>query len=396
MESEIVYLCPFDFTSAPQCARRVLYIGRALSEAGFGLRYLVNHGHVRMAEGLVDWTPPQEVAFHANPEPVHSERPRGIRNLLAGLQTSRWLRRQDLTRARAVILYCGLAGHTYHVWRACRAAKVPLVLDCAEWHREAFGARTLFDLDYWDCQLRMRVIHPRAGNLICVSSFLANYYSRLGARALRVPTLIDPSSRLWAVEHQLRQTEEHLRLVFSGSWHRDDLSTLLAGLGLARSRGVRARLEFLGATHEDLETVIAPLRHAIPDLDAAVAARGRIAAEDVPKCLRGASAGIVFHPRSRWANAGFPTKVPEYLALGIPVLYYPSGDLALYIRDGIEGIAVPEYSAEGLSLAIERLATLSAAEMGAMRRAARSRALECFDYRLYSDRLRAFMTGARS
>jgi glycosyltransferase involved in cell wall biosynthesis len=172
------------------------------------------------------------------------------------------------------------------------------------------------------------------------------------------------------------------------------LFLLLSGISLARSKGIRVTIEFLGASISDLK-VVPEVKEILPALGEAVIGHGRIPPEQIPNRLQGASAGVVFHPKSRWADAGFPTKVPEYMALGIPVLYHPTSDLGVYIRDGIEGFAIMDYSAEGVCSGIQRLAGMPPTEVDAMRRSVRRRAVDCFDYRHYSEPLRRFLEKVR-
>jgi glycosyltransferase involved in cell wall biosynthesis len=67
---------------------------------------------------------------------------------------------------------------------------------------------------------------------------------------------------------------------------------------------------------------------------------GRISQAEIPRYLRGAAVLALARPSSVQAQYGFPTKLPEYLATGRPVLATRVGDIPLYLRDGVNAYLV--------------------------------------------------------
>ena len=61
----------------------------------------------------------------------------------------------------------------------------------------------------------------------------------------------------------------------------------------------------------------------------------------------------------RYAQAGFPTKVPESLSLGTPIICNLTSDLGDFIRDESEGIICRDYSIDAFVEALENALTLS-------------------------------------
>jgi len=102
-------------------------------------------------------------------------------------------------------------------------------------------------------------------------------------------------------------------------------------------------------------------------------------------------APVLLRPPARYAQAGFPTKVVESLALGTPVICNLTSDLGNYIHDGAEGIVCADYQPEDLVAALERALALSVEQRAAMRAAARARAEAAFDYRQYAAPLADFL-----
>jgi glycosyltransferase involved in cell wall biosynthesis len=93
---------------------------------------------------------------------------------------------------------------------------------------------------------------------------------------------------------------------------------------------------------------------------------------------------IMLRPNARFAQAGFPTKLGESLACGVPVLGNLTGDVGLFLRDGREGILVPDCSPAAFAQGLRRALSLSPQERQAMRQAARRRAERDFDYHNYA------------
>jgi len=67
---------------------------------------------------------------------------------------------------------------------------------------------------------------------------------------------------------------------------------------------------------------------------------GRISQADMPTYLGNASVLALARPSSIQAEYGFPTKLPEYLATGRPVLVTKVGDIPQYLTDGEDAYLV--------------------------------------------------------
>ena len=83
-------------------------------------------------------------------------------------------------------------------------------------------------------------------------------------------------------------------------------------------------------------------------------------------------------------NAGFPTKVSESLALGVPVLSNITSDLCNYIIDGKNGFVLKDPNDNKKNLEImKRILLLDYSQINAMKLLTFE---DCaFDYRKYSD-----------
>lgn len=87
----------------------------------------------------------------------------------------------------------------------------------------------------------------------------------------------------------------------------------------------------------------------------------------------------LLRPNKRFAKYGFPSKVPESLAAGIPMLCNYTSDLQYVLEDDKDSIIVDKCNLEGIQRALDRITKMDATEINAMKKNARSKGL-LFDY----------------
>jgi glycosyltransferase involved in cell wall biosynthesis len=107
---------------------------------------------------------------------------------------------------------------------------------------------------------------------------------------------------------------------------------------------------------------------------------GQVDRDAVPRHLRDASVLVLARPSSQQADAGFPTKLGEYLASGRPTVVTVTSDIAEYLADGESALLIPPDDTDAVTAALRR--ALSDPERAARIGAAGHRvAVERFDYR---------------
>ena len=105
---------------------------------------------------------------------------------------------------------------------------------------------------------------------------------------------------------------------------------------------------------------------------------------ELPNLIAEADFTVLMRPNKRYTNAGFPTKLVESLASGVPVIANLTSDIGWAVRDGREGLKVDDYSAASLAATLSRAAALEPDRRAAMRAAAEARVREVFDFRRYA------------
>jgi glycosyltransferase involved in cell wall biosynthesis len=182
--------------------------------------------------------------------------------------------------------------------------------------------------------------------------------------------------------------------VYAGDVGRKDyLASAIRGLSYLGERGKSVRMLIVGPTCDELASHLGSDSELLNTHRDQFEFTGRLphpmALQRVAEC----DFSIMLRPHERYAEAGFPTKLVESLACGVPIIGNLTSDIGMYVRDGIEGIVLRDCTPESFAEGVERALSLSAAERQVMREHARRRAEESFDYRNWVERLRQFMDG---
>ena len=118
---------------------------------------------------------------------------------------------------------------------------------------------------------------------------------------------------------------------------------------------------------------------------------GAVSRDDVPRYLAAAGVLALARPSSRQAEAGFPTKLAEYLASGRPVVVTRTSEIEEYLHDGESAFLVPPDDGRAFAGALRRALEDPAAATGVGRNGRRV-AVERFDYRIGGRLLAAFIS----
>ena len=112
---------------------------------------------------------------------------------------------------------------------------------------------------------------------------------------------------------------------------------------------------------------------------------------EIPDVLAAADVLVVPRPRSRSGHYGFPSKLPEYLALGRAVVASNVGDQARVVRHDDNGLVVAPGSATELAAALRSLADPDLRRR--LGEAGRRAAVDELSWSRVGERLQAFLFG---
>ncbi len=392
--STILYVGAFRFPAGDPAAARVLGIAKALRDAGHEVIFAPNLHQDRPPDHDPDgrWRYQGfEYLPTANMAATRRARLERLWRIhLTGRAVLGRIRGLELPALSAVIVYHGCAPLLWALRGLCRRRGVALIADCTEWYdpwQVPGGPLSPFR---WDSELRMRWLQKRLDGVLAISSYLQDYYAAAGVPTLRVPPLVDLHEDKWCSLPS--PTADQMRLVYGGTPGRKDLiGNAIRGLPALRRAGVPVRLTLLGPSSTAVRSLMGGDGLAEDDAQAGVECLGRIPQHEVPQHLAAADFSILLRPRRRFTQAGFPTKLVESLAAGVPVLVNPTSDVGQYVRDGQQGLHLADATPEAFCAGVRRAWDLPRDRWQAMRLAARRCAAEAFDYRRHVSRLDDFV-----
>jgi glycosyltransferase involved in cell wall biosynthesis len=281
----------------------------------------------------------------------------------------------------AVLLYSDSLSTDSYFDRASRSVHAAYVVDLCEmpYHEMAAGAVR----DSKQERYGRRFI-GRFDLVIAISSYLAEYatrHLRSGAEVVVLPIMVDCDD-YWTDEPPVASP----RLVtYVGMLNekKDGVVTLMTAFSRLAPDFPDVTLRLVGDSDDARVSNVPEFRRIAGELGVLerVEFTGQALREEIPRYLREASVLVLARPSSQQADAGFPTKLGEYLASGRPVIVTRTSDIAEYLADGESAYVVPPDDVDALEVRLRHVLGHpdEAAGVGA---AGRRVAEESFDYRV--------------
>jgi glycosyltransferase involved in cell wall biosynthesis len=382
--TSVIYVTPVPIPHGGAAARRILGVAKSLQLGGFDVR--IGSG------GMGETTEPMDV--EGIPTSLLSERsadhlPRALRQfayLSIGRRTVEWLDSIQ-PRPALVILYGGYSPYLLRLGAWCRRNGVALAFDAVEWYRAPL-LQMLAMPYYWNTEWAMRRLSPRTGNIIAISSWLADYYRSKGCKVVEVPPTLDTET----LAPGPGGDGERLVLSYAGTPGRKDLfDEQVEAVLSVDPEGERLVLRVAGVDEARILASPALKRRGMTALPKAIETLGVVGGDAARAAVGASDFSLLLREVNRVSVAGFPTKVVESLALGTPVIGTTTGDLPRHLRDGETALVCSDCSAETLTAALRRGLAMSPDERLAMRKAARGEAVRSFDIRAHAAPLRKFI-----
>jgi glycosyltransferase involved in cell wall biosynthesis len=309
----------------------------------------------------------------------------------------KWLEQVPAGHFFALIAYPGSGATLAFLWRLqrlCVAKAWRLVVVVTEWQKFLRnGLRTLHSslAAFMDSEIQMRIVNKQIRNIIAVSTYLHRYYRKSGCNVMHIPPLIDTQAEKWRRRQPIESPKQDLSLLFSGTWGRDRLETIIESVERLRTEGHKIVLEFLGCGPDDLGRNPKLQRLMSQSPPGTLRFHGWVPAERVLPITAAADFGVLLRDHARWSDACFPSKVAEFQALGVPLLCNLTSDLDQSLKDGENALIVPHVSVAELMNTMRRALALTPLERERMKQCSFQRAAVHFDYRHYVSPLAEFL-----
>jgi len=314
-----------------------------------------------------------------------------LNRLKMGNKTLSILKRH-LTEFDAVIFYNPNCKFTQTLLDFCKKNDKKLISDIDEW--PSIQESYLIDIPYiwWN----MTHLQHKVKNKILISSFLQNYYKN--SHTIVMPSVCNIEDKKWQ-KRQLEWLPDILksftgkRLIYAGNPAlKDMLHSAINVVNELNMSGKYIQFLIVGITKEDY---IARYSSLLKDtnLHKNIVFLGRVAQDDVPAYYQLADFMVLVREPNRKSTAGFPTKFAEAMVSGTPVIANLTSDLGCYLKNGLTGFVVNDFSEGALKEVIcNRLLTLNRVQIDEMKNKAYQTGLKYFDYRNYVKPLSDFLS----
>lgn len=227
--------------------------------------------------------------------------------------------------------------------------------------------------------------------LIVISSYLENYFAnriRKGARILRIPILVQVPRNKYTVQTSDRGKQ---RIVYIGSLHQlGEVSSLIQIFATLADKYLNWNLQIIGDA--PATDILDQLKQLVNDLHLTgrVVFTGRVKRCELSRYLAGANVFVLPRSSSVISQAGFPTKLGEYLATGKPAVVTNTGDIPLYLKDGVNAYLVQPNDIEAFARRL-RYVLSNFSEAMKVGRSGQKIAVQYFDYKVQTKRIIGFI-----
>src|SRR6185312_15459661 len=181
--------------------------------------------------------------------------------------------------------------------------------------------------------LRIPLETRLSDGIICISQYLTDFYLKRGVsekRLFLVPSTVD-SKRFQSSASSVLEFEY---ILYCGNLNlrKDGVDILIRSFAKISDKFPEINLVLIGKGDSDEEILLKNIV-SILNIQDRVHFLGQIARTEVPKYLKNAKILALSRPASIVADAGFPSKLTEYLASGNPVVVTKVGEISNFLTD---------------------------------------------------------------
>jgi len=313
---------------------------------------------------------------------------RQLRALLSPARAGRRIRElAGQSEVEGILLYSRVPWIARHFHRVSRAVHATYIADLSEMPYYFLPPGTSRDAKQ---EWYGRKVIARFGLVVAISRRLVAYtesHLPANAKAILLPIMVDCDEyRSGAPPLTMPRLITYAGLL---NEEKDGVATLMSAFAKVADEYPGFSLRLVGDSEDPKKSTRIPeFRKLAADLGIAdrVSFTGQVARREIPRYLSEATVLALARPSSQQADAGFPTKLGEYLASGRPVVVTETGDIAEYLRDGESAYLVPPSSVDAFAAKLRQvLGDLREAELVGQK--GRLVAERWFDYRVASRRL---------
>lgn len=263
---------------------------------------------------------------------------------------------------------------------------ITLLHDSVEWYSPEEFKWGRLSPEYFRKDLKNRFFFKKPWKIIAISSYLQKYFESKGLDVIRIPVVLD----IQDIDIEKKKVNDKTLIVYAGSpGKKDCFEKIIDAICLLNENQLDAlEIRIIGVTEESFRKNLEISNEKWENLKKVINCIGRISRDKVLLNLKEADYTILIrNPELRYSKAGFPTKVPESLASGTPVICNLTSDLGLYLKDGFNAVLIDENNAECIANVLKKVILDTSFFRREMQQNAFNTALHFFDYKIYKEEI---------
>lgn len=302
------------------------------------------------------------------------------------------LEKLDISASDRAVFYTDIPNQMEYMIPRLKKLGVECTSCVVEWFEPSLFAKTMKGYMTKKSYNRfMMVSNLLCDKIIAISENIGLFYEKKNKKVMLMPPLTDVS-RVYTNEEG---NKENVDFLYTGNFVRkDDMKTMLEALALM-DENKRKKIHFHITRFNERQLVEAAgisegIWHIIKNN---VFLHGTLDYDELMTLMKNIDFLPVSRQKNRTTISNFPSKIPEAMCYGIIPIMTKVGDCPnKYLLDGENSILFEESNPQCCAEAFSRAADLTAEERYVMRQKARRTAESRFDYTVYSDRLKKYLT----
>jgi glycosyltransferase involved in cell wall biosynthesis len=353
------------------------------------VRILENLGHnVTICPGLVSGT--KKIGREQSVEVVNEYKSgffsqlSSIRGMFVGDNTIAWLESLE-KKPDIIILYGTHLGYLIRLLKFTKKYNIKLILDVVEWYDPRHLPGGLLGPFAIMNELSMRFFVKKVDGIITISEYLKKYYSQSVKEIVLIPPVFQSiKSSDDRIENSI------ITLCYVGTpGKKEDFNSLFKALDKLYELNVKLKFNFVGMNKEEFVNRY----HDVKFINNEVCCRfhGKVSNVVAKEIIKASDFMLVFRPNLRFSNAGFPSKIPESLSLGTPVICNVFSDIKLYLTDGKDSFIIEDNDQNSFLEKFSIIFSQNDHERLTMRDNSEKTFFQYFYYKNYSEELNKFL-----
>ena len=385
---KIAYVGPFSLSSSNANYLRVLGVSKSFVNAGHDVIICAGTKQPDTQKAVDGYSEIELVTTDEYAHGLLTQIP-GIRGLFIGNSVIKWL---DSLKVKpdVVLLYGTHFGYLCRLLKYCRKHSIRLIVDITEWYDPRHLPGGLLGPYAILNELSMRYIVPKVKELFVISQFLeVLFFSK--ETAVRSEFLLYLNQQILKIsQHRCPRTLTNF--VYCGSpGKKESFDILCKGLCRAAERNAQFRLHIIGLNESDFFRLL-PSQITSKLFDGKhVSFYGKLLNSEARKIIASSDFSLLLRKQKRFSQAGFPSKIPESMSLGTPVVTNYFSDLSLFLKHDSNSIIIKEHTAESVAQAIIHATSLGQNELQSLRLNALQTANDHFSPQHYSQTINKFL-----